>query len=192
MSALLRELPQYRRMAAADLDAVMAIENVIYPHPWTRGNFSDSLIAGYHCWVLEIAGELAGYAVVTIAAGEAHLLNLSIAAAWQRRGYGREMLAFLIKCARDFGVVRMFLEVRPSNAAGRSLYRAPASAKSAAAAAITLTAGSPRTPSSWRSIWHERLARRHPEGTRPVAAVAAPRRGWFRWRGRPACGRGGK
>jgi [ribosomal protein S18]-alanine N-acetyltransferase len=124
MSALLQASPRYRPMVAADLDAVMAIESVVYSHPWTRGNFSDSLISGYPCWVLEIAGAIAGYAVVSIAAGEAHLLNLSVAAAWQRRGYGREMLEFLVKFARDCGAVRMFLEVRPSNAAGLPLYSA--------------------------------------------------------------------
>lgn len=122
MSALLQESPQYRRMIVADLDAVMAIENVIYPHPWTRGNFGDSLAEGYHCWILEIAGEVAGYGVIAIAAGEVHLLNLSIAAAWQRHGYGRGMLGFLISIAREFDAARMFLEVRPSNAAGRVLY----------------------------------------------------------------------
>ena len=122
MSALLNAAPQYRRMAAAELDAVMAIEQVIYAHPWTRGNFSDSLYSGYQCWALEIAGELIGYGVVTVAAGEAHLLNLSIALAWQRRGYGRELLAFLVKAGRDDGATRMFLEVRPSNAAGIMLY----------------------------------------------------------------------
>lgn len=122
MSALLKPVPQHRRMVVTDLDAVMAIENVIYAHPWTRGNFSDSLIEGYHCWVLELGGEVIGYTVVAIAVGEAHLLNLSIASEWQRRGYGRELLAFVIKLARDFGAVKMFLEVRPSNEAGRSLY----------------------------------------------------------------------
>ena len=75
-------------MTAADLDAVMAIEDAIYPHPWTRGNFSDSLAAGYHCWIVECGGEMVGYTVVMVAAGEAHLLNLSVAGAWQRRGSG--------------------------------------------------------------------------------------------------------
>jgi ribosomal-protein-alanine N-acetyltransferase len=123
VNALLQELPQYRRMVAADLDAVMAIENVVYPHPWTRGNFRDSLAEGYHCWILEIAGVVAGYGVIAIAAGEVHLLNLSIAAAWQRRGYGRGMLEFLISIAREFDAARMFLEVRPSNAVGCVLYQ---------------------------------------------------------------------
>ena len=122
MSALLDNLPVYRRMANADLDTVMAIENVIYPLPWTHGNFSDSLAAGYQCLVLELAGEIAGYCVIAIAAGEAHLLNLSVAARWQRRGLGREMLEFLLKLARDHTAHKVYLEVRPSNLAALRLY----------------------------------------------------------------------
>lgn len=122
MSALLNTLPHYRRMTEADIDVIMAIENVIYPHPWTRGNFSDSLRAGYQCWIMEAGGETMGYSVMMIAAGEAHVLNLSIAAPWQRRGRGREMLQFLLKLARDFSAGRILLEVRPSNVAGRGLY----------------------------------------------------------------------
>ena len=122
MSAQLDTLPRYKRMTAADLDAIIAIEDAIYPHPWTRGNFSDSLAAGYHCWIVECGGELAGYTVVMIAAGEAHLLNLSVAASWQRRGIGRELLAFVLKLARDFGARRILLEVRPSNDAAIALY----------------------------------------------------------------------
>jgi len=122
MSALLDDLPRYRRMTADDLDFVMATENEIYPHPWTRGNFSDSLAAGYYCWIMEHGGEIIGYSVVMMAAGEAHLLNLSIAAGWQRRGLGRAMLEFLLKLARDCGVHKIYLEVRLSNVAGRGLY----------------------------------------------------------------------
>ena len=122
MSALLDNLPLYRRMTMDDLDTVVAIEKEIYPHPWTLGNFKDSLGAGYHCWVMELAGEIVGYSVAMIAVGEAHLLNLSIAAAWQRRGLGREMLKFLITLARDFLAHKIYLEVRPSNIAGHRLY----------------------------------------------------------------------
>ena len=122
MSALLNNLPRYRRMTEADTDAIMMIENVIYPHPWTRGNFNDSLRAGYHCWIMETGGETMGYSVMMIAAGEAHVLNLSIAAQWQRQGRGREQLQFLLKLARDFSASRILLEVRPSNVAGRGLY----------------------------------------------------------------------
>lgn len=122
MSARLDSIPRYRQMTAADLDAVVAIERVIYLHPWTRGNFSDSLAAGYHCWVAECGGEIAGYTVVMIAAGEAHLLNLSVAAPWQRRGIGREALNFAIQLARDYGAGKLLLEVRPSNEAAIALY----------------------------------------------------------------------
>lgn len=122
MSARLDIAPRYRRMTALDLDAVMAIEQAIYPHPWTRGNFSDSLAAGYDCWVAESGGMMTGYSVVMIAAGEAHLLNLSIATQWQRHGLGSELLRFMIGLARDCAAARMFLEVRPSNVAALALY----------------------------------------------------------------------
>ena len=122
MSALLDDFLRYRRMAIDDLDFVVAIENEVYDHPWTRGNFSDSLRAGYACWILERAGETIGYSVVMTAVGEAHLLNLSIAAEWQRRGCGREMLNFLVRHARESAAHKMYLEVRPSNTAGRRLY----------------------------------------------------------------------
>src|SRR4051812_45560699 len=122
MSALLKNLPRYRRMLDSDLDAVMAIEKVIYPHPWTRGNFKDSMREGYHCWVMEEGGEIIGYSVIMIAVNEGHLLNLSVAQHWQRRGLGRGMLQFLLKLARDFDAAKVFLEVRPTNIAGRALY----------------------------------------------------------------------
>jgi ribosomal-protein-alanine N-acetyltransferase len=124
MSAQLDLLPKYRRMTGADLDAVIAIEQTIYPHPWTRGNFSDSLEAGYHCWIVECGGKIAGYCVAAIAAGEAHLLNLSVAARWQRRGIGREVLGFVLRLARESGALRILLEVRPSNEVARALYLA--------------------------------------------------------------------
>lgn len=122
MSARLDTLPRYRRMTAADLDLVTAIESDAYPHPWTRGNFSDSLAAGYHCWIMECGGAIVGYAVVMIAAGEAHLLNLTIVVGSQRRGLGTEFLHFAKKLGRNYGAERMLLEVRPSNASGRALY----------------------------------------------------------------------
>ncbi|HEX2825440.1 MAG TPA: ribosomal protein S18-alanine N-acetyltransferase [Burkholderiales bacterium] len=112
----------YRRMTAADLDTVEAIERRMHPSPWTRGNFSDSIGAGYHCWIAERDGGLAAYAVVAVGAEEAHLLNLTVAPQWQRQGIGAAFTAFLAKLARDYGAGRMFLEVRPSNGAARALY----------------------------------------------------------------------
>jgi [ribosomal protein S18]-alanine N-acetyltransferase len=122
MSAQLNTLTHYRRMSSADLDAVELIESTVYSHPWTRGNFADSLAAGYHCHVMECDSRIAGYCVMMTAVEEAHLLNLSIAAPLQRRGLGSELLRYCIKLARDCGVHTMYLEVRSSNDAGRALY----------------------------------------------------------------------
>jgi len=109
-------------MRPSDLEAVVAIEDRIYSHPWTLGNFRDSLHAGYSCWVLEGESGLIGYCVMMVGVGEAHLLNLSIASPWQRRGLGRHMVEHLLALARGWGVREVLLEVRPSNTAARALY----------------------------------------------------------------------
>jgi len=109
-------------MNESDLDRVMAIELAIYTHPWTRGNFLDSIRAGYNCRLMEIAGKLVGYGVQMVAVNEAHLLNLSIAGPWQGQGYGRSLLMHFVDSARQSDVVQMYLEVRPSNDVGRRLY----------------------------------------------------------------------
>ncbi len=124
MSALPRPEPRIRPLAERDLDAVVAIEREIYEFPWTLGNFRDSLAAGYSCWAYHAADGLVGYAVMMIGAGEAHLLNLSIASACQRRGYGKQLLEYLMAVARSYGAQALLLEVRPSNAVARALYAA--------------------------------------------------------------------
>jgi ribosomal-protein-alanine N-acetyltransferase len=124
MSAVLRSEPRIRPLAEADLDAVVVIERDIYEFPWSVGNFRDSLAAGYSCWAFRSVDGLIGYAVMMIGAGEAHLLNLSIAAAYQRRGYGTQLLEHLMAVARSYGAHALLLEVRPSNAGARQLYAA--------------------------------------------------------------------
>jgi ribosomal-protein-alanine N-acetyltransferase len=122
MSAVLSHAAVFRPMRIADLDAILAIEQRIYAHPWTAGNFRDSLLAGYSCWLMECGGCLAGYGVLMMGVREAHLLNLSIATDWQRRGLGRTLLHHFIRVARGCEAEHMFLEVRPSNEAARALY----------------------------------------------------------------------
>lgn len=116
-----------RAMRRADLDVVMAIEQQVYPFPWTRGNFEDSLVAGYDAWVFEVPdlpdAAPAGYAVVMWIPDEAHLLNLSVAADVQRRGIGRAMLEWLVREAATRGARGMMLEVRPSNDRAVALYQ---------------------------------------------------------------------
>lgn len=124
MSAQLDNAITYARMDERHVDDVVAIEQDVHAHPWTRGNFVDSLAAGYECWVAYCGESLAGYAVVMIAADEAHLLNLSVGRHWQRRGIGAELTRFVVTLSRGEGARRMYLEVRPSNVAARALYRA--------------------------------------------------------------------
>ena len=109
-------------MTEADLLRVLEIEKSIYAFPWTPGNFHDSLRAGYSCWVYRDGDQLIGYAVLMLASGEAHLLNLSVAAHAQRRGHGRILLGHVSGVARRHGAKVLFLEVRPSNEVGQRLY----------------------------------------------------------------------
>ncbi len=122
MSAMLNPVLELRPMSEADFPAVMAIENDIYAFPWTLGNFRDSLAAGYCCSTYMFDAELLGYGVLMLAADEAHLLNLSVAKARQRQGYGSMLLQRLCTLAGGLGAGLVFLEVRPSNLAGVRLY----------------------------------------------------------------------
>lgn len=111
-----------RPMREDDLDVVMAIERRAYPFPWTRGIFRDCLRADYPAWIHERAGVAIGYAVLSLAAGEAHVLNLCTAPEAQGAGHGRQLLRRVLQQARARGAQRVFLEVRPSNAPAIALY----------------------------------------------------------------------
>ncbi len=102
---------------------MLEIENAIYSHPWSRGNFADSLRAGYACMTWRLEGELVGYFVLMAAAGESHLLNLSVGRRWQRGGRGTALLREAAGLSRRLGAHNMFLEVRPSTLAAQALYR---------------------------------------------------------------------
>ena len=122
MSAMLNSQYQFRPMTEDDLDAIMAIEPHIYSHPWSRGNFSDSLASGYSAWVLLDGAKIIGYALMMMVLDEAHLLNLSIAKAYQKQGLGRLLLEHMINIAKKHRAANMFLEVRPSNISAIALY----------------------------------------------------------------------
>jgi len=125
VSALLRpQAERFAPMTTADLDDVASVEQQIYPFPWTRGNFADSLNAGYSAWVLRDAiGVLQAYAIMMLAVDEAHLLNLSVARDAQRRGLGWRTLEWIAEVARGHGAHTLLLEVRPSNPAALRLYQ---------------------------------------------------------------------
>ena len=124
MSARLAPRLTRREMVVRDLDAVAAIESGAYSFPWTRGNFVDSLAAGYLAQVLEDERrELLGYFIAMAGVDEMHLLNITVAPSWQGQGLGRLMLQALADHARECGLASLWLEVRQSNLRARALYR---------------------------------------------------------------------
>jgi ribosomal-protein-alanine N-acetyltransferase len=111
-----------RPMREDDLARVMRIEVRAYPFPWTVGIFRDCLRAAYPAWVLVEGARIFGYGVMSVAAGEAHVLNICIDPDDQGRGHGRRLLRTLLQAARGHGAQRVFLEVRPSNPGAIALY----------------------------------------------------------------------
>ncbi len=109
-------------MADADLPQVMAIEELCHAFPWTEGIFGDCLRVGYHCWVIEQAGEIIGYGIISTGAEEAHVLNVSVRPDRRRQGAGEAMMNMLTVQARAKGAHSLYLEVRPSNVGAMRLY----------------------------------------------------------------------
>lgn len=111
-----------RPMAQVDLPTVAALERESYVFPWNDQIFADCLRVGYHCVVVETSEGVSGYGVLSMGAGEAHVLNLCISEPCRRRGIGRGLLIALLAHARDRGIRDAFLEVRRTNRAAIALY----------------------------------------------------------------------
>jgi ribosomal-protein-alanine N-acetyltransferase len=124
MNAVLQPRLTRRAMTVRDLDAVVALETRCYSHPWSRGNFTDSLAAGYLAEVLvDTAGELVGYLIAMKGVDELHLLNITVAPGWQGQGHGQALLAALRQHGQRQGLATLWLEVREGNQRARALYR---------------------------------------------------------------------
>ena len=121
-SAAAKAPAQLRPMREDDLVAVHAVEERAYEFPWTLGIFRDCLRADYPAWVLDDGGVIVGYVLMSIAAGEAHILNVCVAPEHQGRGLGRKLVRSIMHVARGRGAERVFLEVRPSNVGAIALY----------------------------------------------------------------------
>jgi len=120
-------------MLPEDLDAVVDNELRAYEFPWTRGIFLDCLRAGHECRLLYSVSEASvrndlpptvlGHGILSLGAGEAHLLNVCVRRDQQGAGYGRLLVLHMLDRARERGAERVFLEVRPSNHVAGALYR---------------------------------------------------------------------
>lgn len=123
MSAQLQPQLVRRPMDVRDLDAVLAVEARAYSHPWSRGNFVDALAAGYIADVLDGRDSgIVGYFVAMPGVEELHLLNLTIAPAWQRQGHGRALLDAVEQHAVARRHALLWLEVRRSNERALAVY----------------------------------------------------------------------
>ena len=112
------------RMCADDVGEVLAIEETVFPYPWSRGNFLDSLVSGYDCWVLrDGANDLTGYMLLMMILDEAHLLNIAVRQDRQGQGAGRLLMDQAVMIARNKAAVRLLLEVRPSNVRAIEIYQ---------------------------------------------------------------------
>jgi ribosomal-protein-alanine N-acetyltransferase len=111
-----------RPMQESDLDAVMAIETDIYPFPWTRGIMRDCLRVGYCCWLAVQEEQVVGYCIMSIGAGESHLLNICVHRDWQRQGIASQLLKHMLQLAKRHGAEVCLLEVRPSNISAIEMY----------------------------------------------------------------------
>ncbi len=113
---------RFRPMTMSDVDAVIAVEQASYPFPWSGGVFRDCIRVGYLCRVVESAGEITGYAIMSCGAGEAHILNICLRDDQRGLGVGRQLMDFLLERARSAHMQEAFLEVRPSNPVAIHLY----------------------------------------------------------------------
>ena len=124
MSRAFREIRSHiRQMRHEDLAHVSDIERRSYEFPWSHGVFRDCLLAGYKCIVLEVDGAVSGYGILSVAAGEAHILNLCVEPSYRSHGFGEQLLDEMLLRARTASVNDVFLEVRPSNENALALYR---------------------------------------------------------------------
>jgi ribosomal-protein-alanine N-acetyltransferase len=112
-----------RAMREDDLPGVAAAECDSYAFPWSEGVFRDCLRAGYICRVAEIDHRLVGYGILSVGAGEAHILNVCVRAEYRCRGLGRRLVTAMFDLGRAYGASDLFLEVRPSNATAIRLYQ---------------------------------------------------------------------
>ena len=113
-----------RSMRSSDIAEVVTIERASYQFPWSEGIFRDCLRVGYVCRVITVSRQVMAYGVMSLGAGEAHILNLCVGETYRCRGVGRRLLTSLIERATAAGMGDAFLEVRPSNTAAIRLYLA--------------------------------------------------------------------
>ena len=129
MNAILKPISQpeveFQVLTADWLERVLQIENAVYPHPWSRANFEDSIKTGYQMQVLTTSNsDILGYFIAMQGFEEVHLLNITVAEPYQRQGWARVMLDALAVWSRGQGAAWLWLEVRANNERALAVYQA--------------------------------------------------------------------
>jgi len=125
MSAVLKPVEaHFEPMTEAQLEAVLALEQRTYAHPWQRKHFTDCLASGYQAQMLLADGQLLGYFVAMKGFEEVHLLNITVAPDRQRQGWAQVMLDALALWARGQGSQWLWLEARSGNTRAIHVYKA--------------------------------------------------------------------
>lgn len=109
-------------LTTLNLEKLLEVEKSAYPHPWTRGNFTDAIKAGYETQLLMAGDHLLGYFVAMMGVDEVHLLNLTVNPPYQRQGWARVLLEALTLWSRGRGAQWLWLEVRASNLRAQHIY----------------------------------------------------------------------
>lgn len=124
MSAVLQPVEaRFEPLTPERLDAVLAVEQTAYTHPWSRGNFIDTLASGYQAQLLLAGDALLGYFIAMKGVDEVHLLNITVAPACQRQGWAHVMLDALALWSRGQGAQWLWLEVRVGNERALQVYQ---------------------------------------------------------------------
>jgi ribosomal-protein-alanine N-acetyltransferase len=123
MNAVLKPVEaRFEPLLSSRLELVLDVEQQAYAHPWSRANFDDALRAGYQAQLLLADETLLGYFVAMLGVDEAHLLNITVAPAYQRQGWARVMLDALRIWARGQGAQWLWLEARVGNTRALQVY----------------------------------------------------------------------
>lgn len=117
-----RDLISYRPMRSSDIKSILTIEEQVYNFPWTSRTFNDCMKIGYLCRVCERIDEIVGYGILSIGAGEAHVMNICVSPKFQKQGVGKRLMNNLIEVALENRSKTVLLEVRPSNQSAIELY----------------------------------------------------------------------
>lgn len=111
-----------RTLDSDDVATCHRIDSAVSTHPWPESTLSRGLKPNHVGEVIEVEGHVVGFCISLVVADELSVLNIAVAAPYQRQGMGRRLLESALAKGQLKGVTEAFLEVRQSNLAAQTLY----------------------------------------------------------------------